>query len=72
MQCSWVKRLFEEDFHGLKIILLFLIGKHLSKNFKCHNNIDVSNEILSKCPSFNQDIFIKRINNYTTKPNLHP
>ena len=56
MQCSWVKRLFEDDFHDWKVIPLFLIGKHLGKNFIFHNNIDISNDILSKFPSFYQDI----------------
>ena len=27
--CSWVKRLFEDDFHDWKVIPLLLIGKHL-------------------------------------------
>ena len=70
IQCSWVKRLFEDDFHDWKVIPLFLIGKHLGKNFKFHNNIDLSNDILSKFPSFYRDIFIKSINNYTLKPTL--
>ena len=70
IQCSWVKRLFEDDFHDWKVIPLFLIGKHLGKNFKFHNNIDISNDILSKFPSFYQDIFIKWINNFTSKPTL--
>ena len=48
MQCSWVKRLFEDDFHDWKVIPLFLIGKHLGKNFKFPNKLDISNEILSK------------------------
>ena len=42
IQCSWVKRFFEDDFHDWKVIPLFLIGKHLSRNFKFHNNIDLS------------------------------
>ena len=46
LQCSWVKRLFEDDFHDWKIISLFLIAKHLGKNFKFHNNVDISNDIL--------------------------
>ena len=29
IQCSWVKRFFEDDFHDRKILSLFLIGKHL-------------------------------------------
>ena len=59
IQCSWVKRLFEDDFHDWKVIPLSLIGKHLGKNFKFHNNIDLSKAILSKFPSFYQNIFIK-------------
>ena len=59
MQCSWVIRLFEDDCHDWNIIPLFLINKHLGKNFKFHNNLDISNDILSKCPCFYQDIFIK-------------
>ena len=62
--------MFEDDFHDWKVIPLFLIGKHLGKNFKFHNNIDLSKDILSKFPSFYQDIFIKWINNYTAKPTL--
>ena len=70
------KRLFEGDFHDWKVIPLFLIGNHLGfsfligKHFKFHNNIDLSNDILSKFPSFYQDIFIKLINNYTAKQTL--
>ena len=67
IQCSWVKRLFEDDFQDWKVIPLFLIGKHLGKNFKFHNNIDISNDIISKFSSFYQDIFIKWINNSTSK-----
>ena len=61
--------MFEDDFHDLKIIPLFLIGKHLGY-FNFHNNIDISNDILSKFPSFYQNIFIKWINNRTAKPTL--
>ena len=48
VQSSWVKRLFEDEFHDWKIIPLFLMGKQLGKNFKFHNNIDITNDILSK------------------------
>ena len=68
--CSWVKRLFEDNFHDSKVIPLLLIGKHLGQNFKFHNNIDLGNDILSKFPSFYQEIVIKWINNYTAKPTL--
>ena len=61
MQCSWVKRLFKDDFHDWKEIALLLIGKHSGKNSKFHNNIDINNDILSKFPSCHQDILIKLI-----------
>ena len=53
MQCSWVKRLFEDGFHVWKVTTLFLIGKHLAKNFKFHN-IDINNDLLQ-----NFHLFIK-------------
>ena len=53
IQCSWVKRLFEDDFHDWKVIPLFLIGKHLGKNLKFHN-IDLSSIILSEFPSLSK------------------
>ena len=59
MQCSWVKSLFEDHFNNWKAIPLFLIDKHLGKNFKFQNNIDIINDILSKFPSFYQDFFLK-------------
>ena len=70
MQCSWVKRLFKDDFHDWKVIPLFLIGKHLGNDFKFHNNIYINIDILSKFPSFYQDIFIKWIITFTSRPTL--
>ena len=66
MECSWVKRLFEDDFLDWKVIPLFLIGKHLGKNFKLHNNIDINNDLLLKFLSFYQHTFI------TIKPTAKP
>ena len=58
LQCSWVKRLFEDDFHDWKILPLFLIDKHLGKNFKFHNNLDISNDVLSKRLTVSLYIFL--------------
>ena len=60
--------MFEDDLHDWEVIPLFLTGKYLRKNFKLDNNIDINNDILSKFPSLYQDIFIKWISNYTSKP----
>ena len=35
---------------------------------KVYNDIDTNNDILSKFPSLYQNIFMKWINNYTSKP----
>ena len=51
-QCSLVNRLFENDFHDWKVEPLFLISKHLGKNFKFHKTININNDILSNFPSF--------------------
>ena len=50
-------------------IPLSLIGKHLSGNFKFHNNIDINNDLLSKFSSFYQDIFIDKMDNATIMQN---
>ena len=31
LQCSWIKRLFDSNFHQWKLIPLYLIRKHLGK-----------------------------------------
>ena len=41
LQCSWVKRLFDRNFHDWKIIPLFLFEKHFGKNFKFHGSLDI-------------------------------
>ena len=70
IECSRIKKLFEDDFHDWKTIPLFLITKYLGKNFKLHNNIDINNDIFSKFQFIYQDIFIKWINNYNGKLTL--
>ena len=34
LQCSWIKRLFDNNFHQWKLIPLDLIRQYLAKNFK--------------------------------------
>ena len=36
VQCSWIKKLFNNNFHQWKIIPLYLICHCLGKNFKFH------------------------------------
>ena len=36
LQCSWIRRLYNENFHPWKVIPLYLIEMHFGKNFKFH------------------------------------
>ena len=69
MHSSWVKDCFK-TFMIAKEYHHFNLGKNVGKNFKFHNNIDINNNMLSKFPCCYQDIFIKRVDNYTSKPTV--
>ena len=59
LQCSWIKRLFDNNFHQWKIIPLYLFRQYLGKNFKFHSNVQVSHSILRKFPKFYKETFIR-------------
>ena len=59
LQCSWIKRLFDNNFHQWKLIPLYLIRQYLGKNLKFHSNLEVSHSILCKFPNFYKEIFIR-------------
>ena len=42
LQTSWIKRLFNENFHDWKIFPLHIIHKSLRKKFVFHSNLKVS------------------------------
>ena len=42
LQCSWTKRLFDNDFCQWKLIPLYLIRQYLGKKIKFHSNLEVS------------------------------
>lgn len=44
-KCSWVRQLFDENFHEWKIIILYLFRKVFRTYLKFHSNLDIS-----KCP----------------------
>ena len=39
LQCSWVKKLYDENFHEWKVIPLHLICITFGQNFKFHSNL---------------------------------
>ena len=42
LQISWIKRLFDENFHDWKILPLHIIHKSLGKKFVFHSNLKVN------------------------------
>ena len=59
LQCSWIIRLFDNNFHQRKLIPLYLFPQYLGKNFKFHSNLEISHSILRKFPKFYKEIFIR-------------
>ena len=59
LQCSWIKRLFDNNFRQWKFSLLYLIRQYLGKNLKFNSNLEVSHSILCKFPKFYKEIFIR-------------
>ena len=56
LKCSWVKRLYTENFHEWKIIPLQYVNKFFCKNFKVACNLNIRKNTLSYFPSFYKDI----------------
>ena len=56
LQYSWIKILFDRNFHDWKIIPLHIIHKSLGKMFVFHSNLKV-NKKLTKCfPKYYREI----------------
>ena len=53
-QCSWIKRLYDENFHKWKIIPSNLINTIYCENFKFHSCLDPSIRSLKKGTKFLQ------------------
>ena len=60
LQCSLIKRLYDNSFHAWKVIPLFLIKNYLGKNFAIHSNLSIKQKIVKKRPKFYQEILTKR------------
>ena len=59
LQCSWIKRLVDNNFRLWKLTLLHLVRLYFGKRFKFHSNLEVSHSILYKFPKFYKEIFIR-------------
>ena len=56
-QSSCIKKLYDDSFHGWKVIPLFLIKIHLGKNFAFHSNLSIKQNVVKKIPKCYQEIF---------------
>ena len=52
LQCSWVKRLYDDKFQEWKLITLHLIKSTFGLNFKFHSNLDFDDSKILTFPSF--------------------
>ena len=59
LQCSWVKRLFDDSFHVWKMIPLFLVKNYPRKNFLFHSTLSIKQKIVTKCPKFYHEVLTR-------------
>ena len=72
LQCSWVKKLYDEDFYECKIIPFHLICITLGQNFKFHSNLSYDTKLLTSFPVFYKNIFCYWSQHFTVFPDLPP
>ena len=70
LQCSWVKKLYDENFHEWKIIPLHLTLITLGQNFKFHSNLSYDIKLLTSFPVFYKNIFRYWSQHFTVSPEL--
>ena len=71
LQCSWVRRLYEDSFHEWKITLLKLIKKFFGSHFKFHSNLLFNISCINDFPNFYLDIFCNWKNIFQPIQELH-
>ena len=57
IQCSCIKKLYEENFHEWKVIPTYLIKTYLGVHFRFHSNLLVKKTALASFPTFYKNIF---------------
>ena len=55
-QSSWITRLFDENFHDLKILPLHIIHKSLGKKFVFHSNLKAHKKLTKSFPKYYREI----------------
>ena len=57
LQCSWIKRLYDDKFDEWKLIPLHLIKSTFGVNVKFHSNLDLDDLKIITFPSFYKQLF---------------
>ena len=68
LQCSWIKRLYDDSFHKWKIIPLHLISKIFDKSFIFHSNPSFKKKLFKSFPSFCKEILLNWKNVFSKAP----
>ena len=71
LQCSWIRRLYDNSFHEWKLIALYLIEKSFSRSFKFHSNLLFNGSKAKFFPSFYRENILywkKHLNMMTEIP----
>ena len=60
LQCSWMRRLYDDSFHECNLIPLFIIEKSLGTSFKFRSNLRFKSNKTKFFPSFHRGIILNR------------
>ena len=70
LQCSWIRRLYNNLFHERNLILLSLIKKPFGNSFKFHSNLFFKKNKTKFFPSFYKGMFLYWKKYLTRKPEI--
>ena len=65
LQCSWLPKLCDENFHEWKVIPSHLINKYFGKSFRFYSCFSFDCKLLIKFPKFSKNIFFQWIRSYS-------
>ena len=58
LQCSWVKKLYDDCFHEWRIIPLHLLNKCFGPSIKFYSNLHFESKLLKQFPSFYKEVLM--------------
>ena len=70
LQCSWIKRLYDNSCHSWKIIPSHLIGTCLEKKFNFHSNLCIPANKIKRFPIYYKQILKRWSENLSSSPSL--